>query len=338
MIKREAFSNNDAASSMPVQNTNKDDNIENDNIFVDGCSRSVGSIIKSAAINIHDDLVKGKPLSSRDIKIMSNGLSSILDLNDSSVNSQMSLFENPSLWEQLKVKFLNKHFLEMTTLPSVSSSLWKIIINTMKKSGDLEKGLKYIHKAYYEFKEEDRKSLDIYEHLIKCIKYYPEYLSKTPEFEIRENDYIRILWSPLLEALFVKDKSIRIICSESCNPSTAAKKKTIYSEAKNVIAFKIDVRIVCCYNGVNYELVNGEAACHSGDDKIVQDEGKLTREGKDIQNCFVENQCSTLFPFMLQLVGPLSILVRYILLHLVFILVFLDIMLLCQQVFLNLRK
>lgn len=72
----------------------------------------------------------------------------------------MSLFENPSLWEQLKVKFL-----EMTTLPSVSSSVWKIVINTMKKSGNLEKGLKYIHKAYHEFKGEDRISLDVYEHL-----------------------------------------------------------------------------------------------------------------------------------------------------------------------------
>lgn len=129
-------------------------------------------------------------------------------------------------------------------------------------------------------------------------------MSKASEFEIHENDYFRILWSPLLEALFVKDKSIHIICSESCNPSTAAKKKTTYSEAKNVIAFKIDVRIVCCCNGVNYELVNGESACNSGDDKIVQDEEKLTREGKDIQDCFVENQCNNLFPFMLQLVGP----------------------------------
>lgn len=101
-----------------------------------------------------------------------------------------------------------------------------------------------------------------------------------------------------------RHRKFTVSSSESCNPSTAAKKKTTYSEAKNVIAFKIDVRIVCCYNGVNYELVNGEAACHSGDDKIVQDEGKLTREGKDIQDCFVENQCSTLFPFMLQLVGP----------------------------------
>lgn len=40
---------------------------------------------------------------------------------------------------------------------------------------------------------------------------YPEYLSKTPEYEINENNYLRILWSPLLEMLFVEDKSIRII-------------------------------------------------------------------------------------------------------------------------------
>lgn len=81
------------------------------------------------------------------------------------------------------------------------------------------------------------------------------------------------------------------------------KKKATSNQSKNVGSFKIDIRIVFYYNSITYDLVNGEAACHSGDDKVVEDERKLTREGKDMQDAFIENHCGTLFPFMLQIVG-----------------------------------
>lgn len=81
------------------------------------------------------------------------------------------------------------------------------------------------------------------------------------------------------------------------------KKKAAYDQSKNVVSFKIDIRIVFYYNGTTYDLVNGEAACHPGDDKVVEDKGKLTREGKDMQDRFIENHCHSLFPFMLQIVG-----------------------------------
>lgn len=61
-----------------------------------------------------------------------------------------------------------------------------------------------------------------------------------------------------------------------------------YNEARNVIGFKIDIRIIFNYNGSSHDLVNGEAAFHSADDKTVQDEGKLVREGKDMQDHFID--------------------------------------------------
>ncbi|KAI7896596.1 uncharacterized protein EV154DRAFT_411033, partial [Mucor mucedo] len=76
-------------------------------------------------------------------------------------------------------------------------------------------------------------------------------------------------------------KSI-VSISELYNPFAAAKKKETLIDAKNVIAFKIDLRIVCKCHGTSFGPVNGEAASHSGDDNIIDDEGKLTREGKDI--------------------------------------------------------
>lgn len=39
---------------------------------------------------------------------------------------------------------------------------------------------------------------------------------------------------------------------------------------------------------ITHELVNGETASHIFDGKTIEDEGKLTREGEDILDGFVE--------------------------------------------------
>ncbi len=83
--------------------------------------------------------------------------------------------------------------------------------------------------------------------------------------------------------------------SESCNLSTAMKRKAFYSDSKNVVAFKIEVQIAYCHRGITFDLVNGEAACYSDDDKIVEDEGKLTREGKYRLDWFVEKKMQLSF-------------------------------------------
>lgn len=81
----------------------------------------------------------------------------------------------------------------------------------------------------------------------------------------------------------MKYKKLTVSSSESCNPSSSLKKKFTYSEANNVISFKIDIRISSCYNDLNHDLANRGAACHLTDDKIVQNEGKLPRESKKTQ-------------------------------------------------------
>lgn len=50
-------------------------------------------------------------------------------------------------------------------------------------------------------------------------------------------------------------------------------------------------------------MVCGEAACHTRDKKIIKDEGKLTREGKDIQDLLVGMNCDGNFPWLIQLIG-----------------------------------
>ncbi|OBZ81716.1 hypothetical protein A0J61_10233 [Choanephora cucurbitarum] len=76
-----------AKSSHPVSEV-----VETDGVVCDTTKLSIATIIKREAINLHDQYKHGNPLSSRQRKIMSNGLPSILDLVDQSYTSQQKLF------------------------------------------------------------------------------------------------------------------------------------------------------------------------------------------------------------------------------------------------------
>ncbi|CAO3641417.1 unnamed protein product [Mucor hiemalis] len=67
--------------------------VEYDGVYVGENDISVGTIIKRAALQyLHES--KTRKLSARERKIMTNGLSSVLDLVDHSSSSQKSLFSN----------------------------------------------------------------------------------------------------------------------------------------------------------------------------------------------------------------------------------------------------
>ncbi|CAO3655779.1 unnamed protein product [Mucor hiemalis] len=74
----------------------------------------------------------------------------------------------------------------------------------------------------------------------------------------------------------------------------------MYSDGLDVKGFKIDIRVVYHLDGVDYDLLNGEVASYDGDEKIIMDERKLTREGKEIQDTLVRSGCSSLFPWTCQ--------------------------------------
>lgn len=73
--------------------------VEYDEIFVKESNVSVGTIIKRAALEYFHES-KTRKLSVRERKIMTNGLSSILDLFDHSNSSQKSLFSNKA-WTEI---------------------------------------------------------------------------------------------------------------------------------------------------------------------------------------------------------------------------------------------
>lgn len=56
--------------------------------------------------------------------MMSNAVSSLLALNDSSINSQRSLFGD-QVWDNVKAAFTKKHVLKISGIPSFLQSSWK---------------------------------------------------------------------------------------------------------------------------------------------------------------------------------------------------------------------
>lgn len=114
-------------------------------------------------------------------------------------------------------------------------------------------------------------------------------LSNARDINYRENDYFRILWSPLLELLFPPSENVRIVSAESEYPLSIKEKKVLYPKTKYIHGFKIDIRLVVDINTEELDLATGECAKHNSDSKSIQDEDKLLREAKDALDGIIQN-------------------------------------------------
>ncbi|KAI8877125.1 hypothetical protein K501DRAFT_307263, partial [Backusella circina FSU 941] len=66
---------------------------------------------------------------------------------------------------------------------------------------------------------------------------------------------------------------------------SAENKSQLYAHLPNtskITGFKIDLRLLFRHNNRDIDICAGEIASHDGDNKIIDDEGKLNRESKDI--------------------------------------------------------
>ena len=145
---------------------------------------SVGTIIKREAVKIHEvyaQNVEKCPVDDR--KVMTNGLSSILDLCDQSLNSQQRLF-NLKQWHKLLEQF---SFLKLQ--PScLSKQVFDticIVKNCCQSEGDMTSALAYT-KALKDQAEraEDVLSYKIVKHSLKLLRDYPLMLIKNPQSTI----------------------------------------------------------------------------------------------------------------------------------------------------------
>ncbi|KAI8375335.1 hypothetical protein EDC96DRAFT_541290 [Choanephora cucurbitarum] len=257
--------------------------VETDGIVCDTTKLSIATIIKREATNLHDQYKHGNPLSSRQRKIMSNGLSSILDLVDQSYTSQRKLFTSAE-WQQINQLFQNKHRIPDTSPlnPTLSTTL-KVIDATLKQTSNIKMGLLYLYKIYGKHHSTSlMPSLQIFEHVLNLLDQESDLLQVKPTTMISETDYVAYIWLPLFRKLFHAGTNIQIKTGETTFPFSTACKQQLYPGASNVTGFKIDLRFVVHQGGLEFDVCSVEACCNSAnDDKIIADEGKLNREVKD---------------------------------------------------------
>ncbi|KAL7333948.1 hypothetical protein PS15p_202785 [Mucor circinelloides] len=114
------------------------------------------------------------------------------------------------------------------------------------------------------------------------MKKYSYMLMKPPTKKVTQSDYLRCIWSRILEALFPPEKNlIRIKSGESINSASNINKNEQYVGAASVKSLKIDFRLLVDVSESEIDVGAGECALNDYDDKAITDEGKLARETKD---------------------------------------------------------
>lgn len=147
---------------------------------------------------------------------MTAGFSSILDLSDQSHSSQRKLFDNDQ-WKYINDYFDNKLKMKEYPLDAIVTNTLIIIKNTLDLSNDFNAVKSYIGKM--KIKHASNISLmrvfSIIKHILRTMNDYKKMLSNASNINYRENDYFRILWSPLLGLLFPPSENVRIVSVES---------------------------------------------------------------------------------------------------------------------------
>lgn len=89
-------------------------------------------------------------------------------------------------------------------------------------------------------------------------------LKKTKE-DYSENDFLRIVWSPILELLFMPyEHGLITKTGETISKyhisRTQEHKQDLYFDSLDVVAFKIDAKIILKNNGKDVDIVSDELA------------------------------------------------------------------------------
>lgn len=103
------------------------------------------------------------------------------------------------------------------------------------------------------------------------------------------NPIIHVLsGSSCLKKVPTDNSIIRIKSGEPIFDVSTANKKELYPNRKYIKGFKIDIRFVMDVDGKEIDLAAARVAKDVSKNKTMLDEGKLTREGKDIVDNLVD--------------------------------------------------
>ncbi|KAI9274295.1 hypothetical protein BDA99DRAFT_234417 [Phascolomyces articulosus] len=121
-----------------------------------------------------------------------------------------------------------------------------------------------------------------------------------------EQGYRQNLW-PRIFILLFKNSDVRIKIDESVPLSSTSNEEDLYLNQKNIVGFKIDGRLLVDGTKQEYDNLPIEVAKDEEDKKIINDMGKLIREGKDIldqlHNNIQKNEDGEVLCFIIQVAG-----------------------------------
>ncbi|KAI9321864.1 hypothetical protein BX666DRAFT_2023947 [Dichotomocladium elegans] len=269
-----------------VNNTQSCEDEDEDTDECTGIIISTKSTIERAAMKIHKRYSQGCTVSCAERSIMSSGLSGILDFVNANEDGQRSLF-GASQWMKMLAQYEHT-FKEALTFarPSHLEEVLTHMIHLCERSKEAAARM-YLAKAKeaHDMDEDSIMGLGLVSQLFDSLTIHRTMLDPLRRIRPTEYDVAFKLWLPLFDRLFAGTHiSTRI--AETSNAFTATNKQAIYAnDPHHATAFKIDIRFVhnCPHTSRMIDIAAAEAALDgSANDKIIKDNAKLLREGKDI--------------------------------------------------------
>ncbi|KAF7721385.1 hypothetical protein EC973_004814 [Apophysomyces ossiformis] len=258
-----------------------------DNVFLSGADRSVGQIIKQAAL---DKFHRFHEVSPEEQAMITLGLNSVLDISNTREKSQRGLFSN-SEWEELVETFGKKQ--EDGLNDTLSKALRKPIdkiVKKAKKDGLLEARF-HANKTEYLQSANNNKVADvmaIYAHCLQLMEFH-KYLFNQNHSKLSEGDYVVKVWGPILETLF-RSTDLRCKWNETIASCTA--EAAVLQEGARKMGLKADLRIVAddCACAKEEMDVSGAEMARNGAalSKINSDRIKVILGGKCILDKLLE--------------------------------------------------
>ncbi|KAI8338843.1 hypothetical protein BD560DRAFT_459591 [Blakeslea trispora] len=281
--------------------------VEHDNITVPGSDISLATMIKRKAAKCHEKFaLNPSELTPRQRKIMSAGLSSILDLTDQSFGSQRSIF-TAEQWDYVNAYFDKRLSIECCILDNDVCNTIKIVQSTLSLSADYECAIEYIDKLKQKYNASDKLKATTYKivkHILKTMDNYGHLLHEKKA--VRENEYMRLIWSYLFELLFPPKGIVHVVTGESENAHSTESKREQYPQAKSTHGFRIDMRFVVEIEEEEIDVAVGECAKKNDDSKAIRDNAKLLRECKDTVDGLINHLKNTndeAMSYMIQIAG-----------------------------------
>ena len=154
-------------------------------------SKSSATIIKYKAEDIYKKILDGVDITVHERKIMTNGLSSILDLSDNSFYSQQ-LFFTADRWKSMNDLYQEKYHIPLVKFPAAVSSTWKIVCHKIKTTRNIDSGLKYLYQIYSKYFDDKTvfTPLKAFEMVLTAMNNQNYLLEKQTAIDVNEYEYL----------------------------------------------------------------------------------------------------------------------------------------------------